>query len=409
MRNFLPKSLFGILLAFITGLFLIFALVTGSMTWTDSKQRSEAVLESKLQLVIHEYNAGNYTSTKKPAGLKPGPPYFQKKTREIGREAGYDLHIFHNPTEYGEVWVQINKDAWFLMPSLNYIAVWAKNFAPKLGLMAVLIAFSALFLAHTIKAPLAKLTTALAQFQRTHHAPDMEGSGPKELQNVTHQVNDMMHEINSFEEQRELVLAGVAHDIRTPLARIRVAIEMIPQLADDKRNALINDIEQINHLQQQFLNYTRSGTSGEKQKVDLNGILTECINQYPENDIITDLSQEEILVSAETGQLFRAFENVFNNAFTYGEAPVHVKTEKIDSMAVITIYDQGEGVPEDALPHLTQPLFRGDAARGDCEGTGLGLAIVACCVNDMGGQLEITNAEQKGLLVTLKLPCSIQS
>ncbi len=404
MSNFLPKSLFSILLAFITALFFIYALVTGSMTWADSKQQQEVAVERNIERATKQYQINSHGAKERPPGLRPAPPHLQKYIHDLGEKTGKDLRLYHNPRVPGEFWIEVNGEAWVTMPTEHPPFLWARTFAPKLGLMAVLIAISAWFLSYYIKTPLARLTLALNQFKTNRQAPKINASGPQELKNVTHQVNDMMQEISSFEQQRELVLAGIAHDIRTPLARIRVAIEMIPQLPVDKLNALINDIEQINHLQTQFLDYTRCDRLKNDQEVDINGLLTDCANQYNGQNVNLDLSTEEIIISADATQFYRAIDNVINNAFKYGEAPVNINTSITKQAVTISITDHGDGVAEDELKNLIQPLYRGEASRADCEGTGLGLSIVHRCITHMNGELKISNTEDAGLTVTIILP-----
>ncbi|MFI4956034.1 MAG: ATP-binding protein [Gammaproteobacteria bacterium] len=403
-NKYLPKSLFAIQLSVIAALFLMFAMITGSMTWADSKLEQQAMLETNAKNILRMYHEGTVNSSEKPLGLKFGPPHLRKAMKKIGDNSHDNVEIYHMIKHHDEFWLQVNNDTWIRMTNENFFYIWAKHFVPKIVIMMLLIAMSALFLSRTIKKPLDRLTKALSEFQRTRRASMIEETGPEELINVTRQMNAMMKEISTFETQRELVLAGVAHDIRTPLSRIRVAIEMIPQLSDDKRNALVNDIEQINHLQSQFLDYTRADNIKEMKDIDVGGIVMDCASQYPTDQITLHLSKEKMLVRGEASQLHRAINNVLSNAFKYGKPPVEIVTEIRNDRAVIIISDQGAGVREDELAYLTQPLYRCDAARSDCEGTGLGLSIVARCVDQMGGELVIAKLPNAGLQVELSFP-----
>jgi signal transduction histidine kinase len=399
----LPRSLFGIMMLFISLLFVSYTLITGSLSWADSQRQQNAYFGTQIENALIKHEASGKIIEIKPENATPASLQMRKIFKKSNKSAEKRFALFYNPNDPSVYWLHNNVEGWIPVHLESSLFIWIKHFAIKIILMIFMILFSALLLTYMIKKPLTQLTQSLVLFQNKREISPVKPTGPKELKNTITAVNNMMNEINSFEQQRQLVLAGVAHDICTPLARIRLSLEMIPELEAHKKQALIKDIDQINYLQQQFLNYINIKQKQVTHRIDLAGLLESCAEQYPEQTITLALPDTPIYIEANSKQLQRAFDNVFANALQHGLAPVEVVMKQNDTQIEITITDHGPGVPEELLPKIMQPLYRGNTARSNCEGTGLGLSIFNDVIQSIGGSVEISNAVNAGLQVRVLL------
>jgi two-component system osmolarity sensor histidine kinase EnvZ len=391
-----PKSLFSILMLVIAAGLIFYAAITGTLTFKTDKKNQESIEVAQIEhlLLTQKYDALDLRQV--PDDLKPAPPHIQKKFKNTA--------IFHDPNIKNIFWIQSSSQEWQKLTLTTSPFFLFTFLAPKLILLFILISLSAYVLTRMIKKPLAQLTENLLSFKNNREIKPALTSGPKEIREVSQTVYQMMMEINEFDKHRQLVLAGVAHDICTPLARIRIAIEMLPHLDAQKKQALINDVEQINYLQEQFLSYTSTQEKQPLQAVDLAGLLESCAEQYPPQSIELNLPAQPLLVQANPRQLQRGIDNVLANAFQYGAAPVKILMQKENNEIMISITDSGSGVPEELLSKITQPLYRANVARSNSQGTGLGLAIFVEIIQALKGRVILTNTKPQGLQVKIYLP-----
>jgi two-component system osmolarity sensor histidine kinase EnvZ len=205
------------------------------------------------------------------------------------------------------------------------------------------------------------------------------------------------------------MLAGISHDLRTPLARLRLETEMSVSNDEAKRNMAM-DIEQLDAIIDKFMDYARPGET-EMRPVHLAQLIDREASPFrdPAQIRITSRVAIDLAVLADETELGRVFSNLFENARRYGRstdsgiAVVTVSYAKTGPWVIITVRDQGPGVAPERLGQLTTPFFRGDAARTAATGAGLGLAIVEKSLQRMGGTLELANAPDGGLIARLRL------
>lgn len=231
--------------------------------------------------------------------------------------------------------------------------------------------------------------------------------GVREVNSV---FNSMVNQIGDMEQGRAVMLAGISHDLRTPLARLRLETEMSVQ-DEAARAHMVDDIEQLDMIIDKFLEYARPGPAS-LQPVMLKELLRMFQYTY---EAASDLQLQlevggEYVVQADEVDLGRVIANILENARKYGKtigeefAQVHVKIyNENDEYTAIDIQDQGAGVPENMLGDLTKPFFRGDAVRTSATGAGLGLSIVEKAVRRLGGRIVFLQAQPSGLLVRISL------
>jgi len=236
-----------------------------------------------------------------------------------------------------------------------------------------------------------------------------ENTLTSEIREVNIGFNRMARELARVEEDRAVMLAGISHDLRTPLARLRLETEMSVDDEEAKHNMAM-DIDQLDAIIDKFMDYARPGQT-ELRPVHVSQLIDREISGFrdPAQIRITSRVAIDLVVMADETELGRVFLNLFENARRYGRsvdsgrAEVSVSYVKTGHWAIISVRDQGLGVAPEKLPQLTTPFFRGDAARTAATGAGLGLAIVEKAMQRMGGTVELANAPDGGLMVHLRL------
>jgi two-component system, OmpR family, osmolarity sensor histidine kinase EnvZ len=221
--------------------------------------------------------------------------------------------------------------------------------------------------------------------------------------------NRMARELAKVEEDRAVMLAGISHDLRTPLARLRLEAEMSVVDEEAKRN-MASDIDQLDAIIDKFMDYARPGETQMRPVHVAQLVDREAANFRDTSQIrITSRVAIDLQVMADEVELGRVFLNLFENARRYGRgtdtgiADVTVTSARTGQWLIITVRDRGPGVAPEKLSHLTTPFFRGDAARTAATGAGLGLAIVEKAMQRMGGTLEMANAQDGGLMAHIRL------
>ena len=205
------------------------------------------------------------------------------------------------------------------------------------------------------------------------------------------------------------MLAGISHDLRTPLARLRLEAEMSVHDEEAKRNMAL-DIEQLDAIIDKFMDYARPGET-RLTPVHLSSVVDREMAAFRDpNEIrITSRVAIDTKVMADDIELGRVLQNLFENARRYGRsadtgvARVLVTYSRAGPWVILSVRDFGPGVDPKKLARLTTPFFRGDTARTAATGAGLGLAIVDKTLQRMGGTLELANAPDGGLLAHIRL------
>jgi two-component system, OmpR family, osmolarity sensor histidine kinase EnvZ len=268
-------------------------------------------------------------------------------------------------------------------------------------------------LARYINRPIRDLKLATRRFE----AGDFQGSRldesvpSPEVRAVNQGFNRMATQLARAEQDKAVMLAGISHDLRTPLSRLRLDIEL--SVADEhSRSNMIADLEQMNNIIGKFMDYARSPNQTEVEPVSLLLCLEQCFTRISSSDrefmeIAHELTPEHI-VMADPIELQRIIDNLLENALRYGRSADNRAyigiTIKSDSVYwIIEWRDFGKGVPPELLDQLTEPFFRADLARTYATGAGLGLTITEMAIRRMGGELLLANAPEGGLITTIKL------
>jgi two-component system, OmpR family, osmolarity sensor histidine kinase EnvZ len=287
-----------------------------------------------------------------------------------------------------------------------------ERFDPEFGLQwlgwgAALLALAlagAWLIASNLARSLAALGRAAGRLGRGEPHQPLAEAGPRELRSVAAAFNRMASDLESMERERAMVLAGISHDLRTPLSRMRLAVEMSGATTDEMRDygaAIIADIEEIDAIIGQFLDFAR-GANEEKSRQDLRDLLDEIGHHYSRlgKKVSVEVGEAAALPFARMA-VRRAVGNLIDNALRYAGEPVEVELRNGAHEVTIEVRDRGPGIPSGEAERLKRPFTRLDAARGGPAGSGLGLAIVERVARAHGGRLDLVPRDGGGLVARL--------
>ena len=311
------------------------------------------------------------------------------------------------------LWIgfMLDRDAWWLQalptdlqgPDRTQLTLW-------LALAALGTVLASVVIAKRINQPLRDLSFAASKIRGGEFDSRLDETNiTSEIREVNMGFNRMARELARVEEDRAVMLAGISHDLRTPLARLRLEAEM-SVFDDEARSNMADDIDQLDAIIDKFMDYARPGETHLKP-VLLSRLVDKEASSFrdPGEIQITNKVAIDVRVQADEVELGRVLANLFENARRYGRnsdtgiAVVQVSYVRTGPWVICSVRDNGSGVPPEKLGQLTTPFFRGDAARTAATGAGLGLAIVEKAMQRMGGQVEIANAPDGGLTVHLRL------
>jgi two-component system osmolarity sensor histidine kinase EnvZ len=294
-------------------------------------------------------------------------------------------------------------DYWLMLPGEHAETDFPWNWLGWGGASLALALLVAWLIVSRVTLPLRALAGAAKELGHGRQPAPIPERGAIELQQLTEAFNRMSEDLKRIDLDRAEVLAGISHDLRTPLARLRLEAEM--SIGDDAaRNAVIEDIEQMDAIIAQFLNYAR-GDSGEGAELtDVNALVTQVASTQGRASSTAQFSLGELPPALIHRQaLTRALANLLDNARKYGGDQIAVETSIENGEILIDVLDRGPGIPASEIERLKRPFTRLENARTDASGTGLGLAIVERIARLHEGQLELLAREGGGMIARLRL------
>jgi len=269
----------------------------------------------------------------------------------------------------------------------------------------------AVFITRLVNQPLSRLTAATQRLAKGKIPEPLPETGPEEIRDTYRSFNQMVADLAQVESDRALVLAGISHDLRTPLARMQLELEMA-NLSHEARTGMQSDLNQMDAIIGQFLDYAKPTDNASFAPVDLSILLADCAQsagRMPDLRIQTQIVGQVRVMGHET-DLRRVFNNLIENARRYGRAvnaeftELEIKCHVNGDIAIVKVADHGAGVPEDDIERLLRPFTRLDTARGQANGAGLGLAIVDRVVRRHAGKMRVRNRSTGGFVVEIGIP-----
>lgn len=306
-------------------------------------------------------------------------------------------------------WVSFRIDEdeyWVMLPRERIERVFAWQWLGW-GSAALLLALSGAYLImFRVTRPLQKLAGAATEIGRGRTPPPLEEGGANEISTVAHAFNQMSRDLARLDSDRALILAGISHDLRTPLARLRLSAEMSG--ADDTaRESMVSDIEEMDKIIGQFLDFARDPAGEPTEPTDLNALVADVVEQFRKHraNLETDLAELPRLLLRPLA-MRRLVSNLINNALRHGggDGTVEVRTRREEGRALLEVLDRGPGISVGESERLKQPFTRLEEARTGAGGAGLGLSIVDRVARGHGGSFDLLPRDGGGLIARASIP-----
>ena len=305
-----------------------------------------------------------------------------------------------------DYWLMLDRDRVDRVAGIQWLG-WA-------AVTLLLALVGAVFISRLINQPLARLTAAARAIAKGRPVDPLPEVGPTEIEEANRSFNQMVRDLNQIESDRAVILAGISHDLRTPISRMLLEVEMV-SLPDEARAGMQSDLAQMDAIIGQFLDYARPSDTASFSKINLAvmlGQMAQDAERLPDVKITTRLDPE-CNVMGNPIDLKRVINNLVENARRYGKT-AGTNTAEIDlscrveaGKITLEIADRGEGIPESEMERLRRPFTRLDTSRSQANGSGLGLAIVERVIKRHGGTLQLRNRPLGGLVVEIKLSAKL--
>jgi two-component system osmolarity sensor histidine kinase EnvZ len=392
----------------------VVTLTKAALTHSSPDLRRELLIE----LVSNE---GIRILTLEPEDKVDPPPansLMPEIAARVREKLGQDTRFSRRVNDMPGFWMSfdIDGDKYWLMLERERIAgltgVQWLGWASVVGALSLL---GAALISGLVNLPLARLTAAARAIAQGKRPAPLPEKGSREIIQANRSFNQMVDDLQQLEKDRAIILAGISHDLRTPLARMQLEVEMA-NLSQEAREGIQSDIAQMDAIIGQFLDFARPTEAATFVPVDLSELLDDCAHAAARlPDVRTTTAIEPgIHVPANATDLRRVINNVIENARRYGKTPgadvteidiaCQVKMTGHGRRAVVEIGDHGVGVPDDQIQLLLRPFTRLDTARGQANGAGLGLAIVERVITRHNAELQVRNRDGGGLVLQFSFP-----
>jgi len=356
----------------------------------------EAVPPAERERLIEKLGQGAAVTIRPASGTPPegaGWPsfleirYMEALARQLRDQKGFEWRSDRNR----RLWVKIYLagEPYWIAPQIP------RDFNPLKALLASLaVAFvasgaGAILIQRRIDAPMRRLAEAAAKVGTEGGPERLPETGPREIAEVSRSFNIMTQRLAEVDAERALMLAGISHDLRTPLAKLRLSLAMMPEADEELTAGAARQVDRIDKMIGQFLDFARSSAEEGAVALDLAELAAEVLAASDARGSIDLPPGRRCLIEARPKSLERAVLNLVNNALRHGAEPVEIAIGLDDGEFWIAVRDHGPGIPPQDREQVLRPFVRGDAARGG-SGTGLGLAIVSQIVRVHNARLDLT-------------------
>ncbi|TWH76131.1 two-component system osmolarity sensor histidine kinase EnvZ [Azomonas agilis] len=372
-----------------------------------------AVDEDKRQKIAEASGMRTLSEEAVPTGEYHWP-YSGIFSRQLRYELGLDTEVRVRTQPTPALWVKSPRfsEDWVEIPlypfPLRGQRIWSVlSWFLGIGLLSTAAAW--IFVSQ-LNQPLRHLVAAARQIGQGRSARVPISETPSEMTEVYRTFNQMAENVEQAGRERELMLAGVSHDLRTPLTRLRLSLELMNSDAELTED-MIRDVEDMNAILDQFLAFVRDGRDEPVETLQLEDLIKEVVAPYNQHQIQINLALEEIPpLLLRRVSIKRLLVNLIENALRYGggkvEVSAQVHSERGSPYVVLSVLDRGNGIDPQEIHTLFNPFIRGDRARGG-QGTGLGLAIVKRIAAQHGGSIELRNRPEGGLEARVCLPLGL--
>lgn len=339
----------------------------------------------------------------------PNDPFINLIANKIRERLGIETIITVNHYGIPGLWISFNveqDDFWVVIPKIQVDRPFPWHWLWWGALIGLLSLLGAYLIASRINRPLNLLVYAADRLRHGEPAPLLPEDSMDELQQVSKTFNEMAESLVRLDSERTLLLAGVSHDIRTPLARLRIAVELLGESCESLKAGMIEDIADMDNIIHQFSDFVR-GVEGEPTKMmDINVLLQALQERQARAGRALKLQlSNTYFIALRPLAMQRLLDNLVGNAYTYSKGIVEVVSKITAENIIISVLDNGPGIPAGQAERLLRPFERMDSARTKNEGgSGLGLAICNRIAKLHRGSLALINRPEGGLEARLSLP-----
>ena len=428
IKKILPKRLFYrsllIVAVPIIGLQLIISIVFFDSLWIKTNKGMTRALIGEIKTFINAYEKEEYNKDSliilfqehldfnvkfEPYKILPKEDlerWFSPIDRNLRRELKskisnywFDTTSYKNlidlKIKYGDGYFQ------FYIPKERVTSSSARLFAFWITLPAFLLITIAIIFLKNQTRPIINLARASEKFGRGEDIEEFRPSGALEIRQAGFEFEKMRKRIIRHLNQRSEMLSGISHDLRTPLTRIKLQLSFIKDKEISKK--LSDDVEEMEKMLNEYLQFASSRSAEITETFDLSELLKTTIMKYEKKEITTDISKE-VFLDGRKNLMQRCFSNLIDNAIKYS-ANVYISLRKLNNNILITIDDDGPGIPENERENVFKPFYKIDKSRGDSKSSvGLGLSIASDTVKSHGGNIKLETSPTNGLRIKVILP-----
>ena len=320
----------------------------------------------------------------------------------IAREGVQEEHFLVDPFQVG---IRQEDGQWLTVrPQPGFgLAAWQQRMVLWFLLSALAMAPLAYIFARRLSSPFRLFAEAAERLGRDPGAPPLALKGSTEIDTAVRAFNEMQQRIRRYVEDRTAMMGAIAHDLRTPLTRLRFRIENAPE---DQRVKMATDIDQMEEMISATLAFVRDATrSGERTPLELSSLLESLCDEMAETGAAAEVvAAQSVVLEGDPMSLRRLFANLLDNAVKFGDgARVRIFVE--GDHAVVEVDDDGPGIPDGEMERVFEPFYRREPSRSrQTGGIGLGLAVVRTIARSHGGDVAFTNRDAGGLTARVQLP-----
>ncbi len=360
------------------------------------------------QKLIDEYQVRLLTDSESPQGLDDFfYPYVVRLSQALSQRLDRPIRMKSNlidgrrwfwvdlNTPSGTVWAGISRDRIGTRPLIGAVVI--------LALAVLLVVLTAAILARRVTAPLTRLSQAAEEVAKGRSPEPLAETGPRELANLARQFNETSQQVRELLADRTVLLSGISHDLRTPLTRLRLAIEMLPEDTDQALTTRMRrDIEEMSAQIGQAVELGGTLGAGERSREDLAQLIGEVVGNRPR---ILWRPLGRCIHSVNALALRRILGNLIENALRYSNGQVEVRLDCRHQTPALFVLDRGPGIPESEREAVFRPFYRLERSRNRTTGgSGLGLAVARQLA--VANEMEISLADRNGggLLARIQLP-----
>ncbi len=431
IKNFLPKTLFFryflIIIAPVIILQILLSIVFFDSLWLKTNKGLVNSLSDEIVTFINLYKNENKLESKKTIlkSFQDNKPYVIKVSEgKIDEKENYSKYGFYDRLLNEELQKNLNYKFWFNTKiHKDYVKILVefdnqvidlivpksriRNTSGRIFLLWIfvpallLIIISIIFLKNQIR-PITNLASAAEKFGKGQYVAESKPSGAIEIRKAINEFEKMKQRILRHISQRTSMLSGISHDLKTPLTRLKLQIEILNK--DGKLDKIKDDVNEMQKMIADYLDYSTSQSEISSNKFNLSIMLNEILHKFSGSKIKLNCKKNFFLTGRQH-LIKRSLLNVIENGLKYGNSVEIVVNEKQDKI-ILTIDDDGPGIPEKEKERVLRPFYRLDKSRTASSGSvGLGLSIVQDIVNSHGGQIELLdNPRGSGLRVNLIFP-----